>query len=169
MGTCVALDCRKNAFLAEFWTFKGSEKLRKNLVFQIFSMSLALISIAFLTPKMDSDRLDMTTKYILFNFQQLSRNKVAPSCPPSRSKWAFLKLAHISEFFEHRLKSILRGPLPKLNFVYWVMISKRFESIFWVKNPLKVSAWNLEKIQDPVAAWSRHARLKNFLSPLRLF
>jgi len=83
MGTCVALDCRKNAFLAEFWTFKGSEKLRKNLVFQIFSMSLALISIAFLTPKMDSDRLDMTTKYILFNFLQLCRNKLWPSPPPS--------------------------------------------------------------------------------------
>ena len=58
--------------------------------------------------------------------------------------------------------------MPKLNFVYWVMISKRFESIFAVKNPLKVSAWNLEKIQDPVAARSRHTRLKNFLSPWRL-
>jgi hypothetical protein len=51
-------------------------------------------------------------------------------------------------------KIYFEDPMPKLNFVYWVMISKRFESIFWVKNPLKVSAWNLEKILDPRPAAS---------------
>ena len=75
---------------------------------------------------------------------------------------ASTRLAHISKFFEQNLKNVFYESCWKLDFTYLVIISKRFESIFGVKNKIPLSG---RQNQIILTIWSHLDNPKAFENP----